>query len=217
MGFVEATMTRSGQQVIEMNVQPSAVAEIAQLSDVLWIQKVEPKRLLDEVQDLLVATQTNQVPGHAPVPPNLGGIDYLEFLTNVVAGGLASFTNQFAYPIVDVADTGLDVERGLANSVITVEQPVFYEFGNQSGASRVAYLEPPSYIDQGTVQLGCGRLDRFFTGSEDFYAHGTLVASILAGYDVQANNSNLCSSPAQCVPVRASRPIRSFSPPSRAR
>jgi hypothetical protein len=192
MGAVEATMTRSGQQFIEMHVQPSDIAKIARLSDVLWIQKVEPKRLLDEVQDLLVATQTNQLPGHSPVPPGLGGIDYLQFLTNVVAGGLASFTNQFAYPIVDVADTGLDVGRSVVNGVITVVQPVFYEFGNQAGASRVAYEEPPSYIDQGTVQLGCGRLDRFFTGAEDFYEHGTLVASVLAGYDVQTNNSDVC-------------------------
>ena len=101
MGFVEATMTRSGQQVIEMNVQPSAVAEIAQLSDVLWIQKVEPKRLLDEVQDLLVATQTNQVPGHAPVPPNLGGNDYLEFLHYLTsappAADISWMTGDFNY------------------------------------------------------------------------------------------------------------------------
>jgi hypothetical protein len=184
MGFVEASQTRNGQQVFEMEVPPAAIARIAQLSDVLWIQKVQPKRLLDEVQGLLAATQTNQLPGHSPVPPSLGGIDYLQFLTNTVSGGLASFTNQFAYPIVDVADTGLDTSF--------ISHPSFREFG--TGATRVSYEEPPNYIDAGLAQLGCQRLDRFFTGAEDFYGHGTLVASVLAGYDVQTNSSDVCIS-----------------------
>ena len=178
MGFVNTSLTRSGQQIFEMDVPPSAIAKIAQLPDVLWIQKVEPQRLLDEVQGLILATQTN-APGFGPTNSLTGTsalyTNYLDFITNTVAGGLSSITNQFAYPIVDVADTGIDVDN--------VVHPSFYEFGTRAGASRVVYREPPSYIDAGQPQLGCQAFDVNFSGSEDFYGHGTLVASVIAGYD----------------------------------
>jgi uncharacterized repeat protein (TIGR01451 family) len=178
LGFVDTSLRRAGQQIFEMEVEPSAIARIAQLADVLWIQKVESQRLLDEVQDLILATQTN-APGHGP-STTTGITNYLDFLTNTVAGGLSSFTNQFAYPVVDVADTGLDASF--------VVHPSFYEFGNRSGASRVVYEEPPDYIDAGATQLGCEALNfPHSLGPEDFYGHGTLVASVIAGYDVQTN------------------------------
>ncbi len=136
-------------------MEPSDIIKIAHLPDVLWIQKVERHQLLDEVQDLIIATQTNGFGNGAST--SIGITNYLDFLTNVVSGGLSSFTNQFAYPIVDVADTGLDGP--------SVVQPSFYEFGNRSRPLRVVYEEPTDYIDAGAGQLGCEALNfPHFTG-----------------------------------------------------
>src|ERR1039458_5092662 len=202
MGSVESSLTRAGQEIIQMDVPPSAIARIAQLPEVIWIEKVERKVLLDEVQDLILAEQTNG-PGNGP-SVSIGITNYLDFLTNTVAGGLSSFTNQFAYPVVDVADTGLDGP--------SVAHPSFYELGTRAGASRGVYEEPPSYIDAGAAQLGCAALNSpHVFGPEDFYDHGTLVASVIAGYDVQTNvddvlciynvisNLVFASSPATCL------------------
>jgi uncharacterized repeat protein (TIGR01451 family) len=187
MGTVLASLTRSGQEIVEMEVLPSAIEKIARLADVLWIQKVERHILLDEVQDLLVTSQTN-APGFGPTNAPIVGLsnlftNYMDFLTNIVGGGASyygAFTNQFAYPVVDVADTGLDVDY--------VVHPSFFEFGNSSNATRVVYEEPPDYLDAGDAQLGCEGLNwPYQTGAEDFYQHGTPVASVIAGYDVGTN------------------------------
>jgi uncharacterized repeat protein (TIGR01451 family) len=188
MGTVLASLNRSGQEIVEMEVLPSAIEGMARLADVLWIQKVEQHRLLDEVQDLLITSQTNGA-GFGPISTNIGGVsslftNYLDFLTNTVGAGQAAITNQFAYPIVDVADTGLDYS--------SVAQPVFYEFGKRSNPTRVVYEEPPGYLDAGQPQLGCAALNDHFTGSEDYYNHGTPVASVIVGYDMQTNSSELC-------------------------
>ena len=182
MGSVEASLKRNGQELVEMDVEPSAITKIAQLTDVLWIQKVEPLRLRDEVQDLILTTQTN-APGFGPTN-SVGGTsalftNYLDFLTNTVGGGLSAFTDQFTYPIVDVADTGIDAQR--------LVHPAFFEFGSPTNASRVAYREPSGYIGAGAAELGCARLNNNFSGWEDFDGHGTFVASVIAGYDTQTN------------------------------
>ena len=186
MGIVDASLTHSGQEIVQMDLMPLDIARIAKREDVLWIQKVESARLLDEVQDLILTSQTN-APGHGP-STSTGITNYLDFLINTVGGGLASITDQRTYPIVDVADTGLDV-------AFTV-QPSFYEFGTLFGASRVAYREPggAGYIDAGEPELGCAALgapQNNLFGWEDFYGHGTLVASVIAGYDTQTNVNGL--------------------------
>ncbi len=136
--FVRGSYDQANQKVAAVTVPSSAIARIARLSDVIWIEKVEPKVLLDEVQDLIVASQTNG-PGNGP-STTVGITNYLDFLINTVGGGLASFTNQLEYPIVDVADTGFDAT--LEEYPGTSLQPSLNEFGLTFGTSRLAYEEP---------------------------------------------------------------------------
>jgi hypothetical protein len=194
LGSVQSSLVRGGQEITQMDVSPSAVSQIAQLPNVLWIEKVEPMGLLDEVQDLIVATGTNgfivaagtNVFDYGP-STTVGITNYLDFLTNTVGGGMASFTNQLAYPIVDVADTGFDTAAYEMYPYSAV-QPSFNEFGIQGGRSRVAYEEPGSYgyFLGATPTRGCEALNPlYWNGWEDFYDHGTRVASVIAGYDDQ--------------------------------
>lgn len=196
LGTVLASLKHDGQEVVEMKALPSAIEKMARLADVLWIQKVGRQVRLDEVQDLLITTQTN-APGFGPSTVT-GITNYLDFLTNTVAGGLGSFTNQAAYPIVDVADTGLDVALGLDSQ----DQPVVANpvFSDPSGRTRVAYLEPglDGYFPAPEIvmndELGCPGLNDNFNendivhSADDFDGHGTLVASIITGYDVLTNS-----------------------------
>ncbi|HVM60227.1 MAG TPA: choice-of-anchor D domain-containing protein [Verrucomicrobiae bacterium] len=88
----------SGQQVVGLVVHPEDLANIAQLPNVLWIVPVWPTKTMDERADLLEASRTNQLPGHAPVP---GFDNYMDFLTNQVGFS----TTPEEYPVVDLADT----------------------------------------------------------------------------------------------------------------
>ncbi len=199
LGTVLASLKRSGQEIVEMTALPSAIEKMARLADVLWIQKVERRVPLDEVQDLLITTQTN-APGFGP-SITTGITNYLDFLTNTVGGGQAAFTNQAAYPVVDVADTGLDICLGLDSQ----DQPVVANpaFSGPNGRTRVAYLEPGlnGYFPAPEVvmdtELGCPGLNDNFNqkdivhSADDFYGHGTFVASIITGYDVQTNTFKL--------------------------
>jgi hypothetical protein len=180
------------QRVMGLKVRAEDVAEIAQLADVVWIEPLVPKAPRDEKQDLILASRTNQVPGHGPV----SGVDsYLDFLVNSVGFS----TDAAQYPFVDVADTGLDV-GSLDPAHIS-----FYEFGGNgsvnrstfAGVSRVAYLldfiPPPP--DESCVpcdprpECACGSL-----GPYDCFGHGTLVSSVVAGYDDQPDTAVPCIS-----------------------
>ena len=184
-GLVEGSYDLGNQKIAAMTVPASAVAQIAKLSDVIWIEKIERKVLLDEVQDLIVTAQTNG-PGNGP-STTVGITNYLDFLVNTVGGGLAAITNQLEYPIVDVADTGFDAT--LEEYPGTALQPSFNEFGVPFGTSRLAYNEPlGGYFTGATIDQGCAPLNNNFLGTEDFYDHGTRVASVIAGYDTQTNN-----------------------------
>jgi hypothetical protein len=185
LGFVHGSYDLGNEKIAAMTVPASAIGQIAKLSDVTWIEKVEPKVLLDEVQSLIVATQTNG-PGNGP-STTVGITNYLDFLINNVSGGLASFTNQLEYPIVDVADTGFDAT--FEEYPGTALQPSFNEFGIPFGTSRLAYQEPgDGYFVGATKGSGCSKLNLNFIGTEDFYDHGTRVASVIAGYDTQTND-----------------------------
>jgi hypothetical protein len=179
---------------VQLDVRPSSITQIARLSSVLWIERMEPKVMRDENQDLILADQTNG-PGHSPIPVGFGGISYLDFLTNTVGGGLPSFEDPNTYPIVDVADTGFDT------SIADSQSPIFFEFGDTNMASRVVYRQPNPYfephsnngdIEPASVDLGCPRLNVNFDGWEDFSGHGTEVASVLSGYDQRTNISFQC-------------------------
>jgi hypothetical protein len=196
-GIITGSFAQNGQRILRMDVLPSAIRRIAELPGVLTIEKVHPKVLLDEVQDLIVTSQTNGL-GHGP-SAGIGIADYLDFLTNTVGGGLASFTNQFTYPIVDVADTGFGAT--FEEYPFAAVQPSFNEFGSTNRIvsvafpqiSRVAYLAPQvGYFNGATKDAGCERLNDHFIGTEDFYDHGTRVASVIAGFDTQTNDFELC-------------------------
>ncbi len=195
-GLIQSSFRATREEkVARMTVPLSDIPRIASLEGVLWIERVEPKILLDEVQDLIEAEQTSG-PGFGPTNSTggatfftnyLGGVtalftNYLDFLTNTVGGGLQSFTNSSSYAIVDVADTGLDVDG--------VVQPSFYYLGNPQLRIRVAYAEPGNggYYDGATVESGCAALNLHFIGTEDFYDHGTRVASVITGYDEETNS-----------------------------
>jgi hypothetical protein len=186
LGSVQSSFVSYGLEIMQADVSsPAAVSQIAQLPGVVWIEKVEPKRILDEVQDLVLAGQTNQVPGYAPIPRISGGTNYLDWLTSTVGGGLASFTNANTYPIVDIADTGLDIGDGFT------AHPAFHYLGDTNQFSRVAYMRPRWLFDENATELGCQmsintRAFKYIT-AEDIYGHGTFVASILAGYDAGTN------------------------------
>ena len=184
-GLVQESFDSKNQKIAAMTVSPSDIPRIASLPDVLWIEKAERKALLDEVQDLIVTSQTNG-PGHGPSATS-GITNYLDFLVNSVGGGLPSFTNQQEYAIVDVADTGFDAS--LEEYPGTAFQPSFNEFGVPLATSRLAYNEPiGGYFAGATIDQGCAPLNDNFLGTEDFYDHGTRVASVVAGYDVQTND-----------------------------
>ncbi|MGA2602632.1 MAG: choice-of-anchor D domain-containing protein [Verrucomicrobiia bacterium] len=187
-GLIQSGYHAADRKVARMTVPFSDIPRIARLEGVLWIESVERKILLDEVQDLLLAEQTSSQPGFGPTNSTggarfftnyLGGVtalftNYIDFLTNTVGGGLPSFLEPTNYPIVDVADTGLDVGD-------PVVQP--------SLRGRVAYMEPGQngYFDGSTVDSGCSPLSLNFIGTEDFYDHGTRVASVIVGFDQRTN------------------------------
>jgi uncharacterized repeat protein (TIGR01451 family) len=190
LGVVKASLKRDGQEIIEMEVPPSAIARIAKLPDVLWIEKEYPKHILDEVQDLVLASQTNQLPFFSPTPPPpvSNGIHYVDWLFTNVAGGMTNFADPSTYPVVDVADTGVD------NGTLAPFHPSFYLFGLTNLPSRVVALLPPWISGDPVSQLGCTtRLTDNSTApfrqleTADLLGHGTFVASIVAGYDAGTN------------------------------
>lgn len=225
-GLVQESYDILRQKTVQMTVPASTITAIAKLDDVIWIEKNVPKRLHDENDDLILASQTNGLPSHSPSGITSTFTNYLDFLTNTVGGGVASFTNQAAYPIVDICDSGFD------NGTMFPQHPSFYEFGDPGGnpsfpfplsviarRTRVAYTQPladPYYFVEsvdvvaGSGDLGCPRLNINFNAAEDFQGpqgHGTMVASILAGFDTNANPaifsvniiSSLSSNPVGCT------------------
>ena len=88
------------QVVVQLEVAAAELPGLAQLPWVIWIEPVVPFEHRDEVQDLVVASRISG-PGHGPLP---GTDNYLDFLTNT----LGFSTSPGQYPVVDVADSGLD-------------------------------------------------------------------------------------------------------------
>jgi hypothetical protein len=109
------------QIVTTIKVAPSNLASIAQIPDVLWIERVAPAEPKDESQALIMADRVSQLPGHSPVP---GVDDYLDLLTNV--WGFSTDATQ--YPILDLADT-LSTATQLYND--------FFELGNPANLTRL--------------------------------------------------------------------------------
>jgi hypothetical protein len=112
----------SNQVIVRAKVNPAALAALAQLPEVLWIERDAPIAPKDESQALVMADKISELPGHSPVP---GIDDYLDLLTN--SWGFSVVPSE--YPVLDVADT-------LATSTILDDD--FYEFGNPTNATRLA-------------------------------------------------------------------------------
>ncbi len=110
------------QAMLKLKVAPSALPSLAQIPDVVWIERSAPIEAKDEQAALVMANRTSQLPGHTPVP---GVDDYLDFLTNTCGFS----TNAAEYPLLDVADTLADVTTVFND---------FFEGGNPSNQSRLA-------------------------------------------------------------------------------
>jgi hypothetical protein len=198
IGAVTYSYTRANQTALFMTVPVSTVTQMAKLPDVIWIEKEYPKKLLDEVQDLVLAGQTNGL-GHGPegASATTGFTNYLDFLYTQVAGNLTNvFQDPNTYPVVDVADTGIDsgtLPGPLADG--PPAHPAFHYFGDAANFSRVLYFGPPWIFGDPPTQLGCANVtlnDNAFRHIEsmDLVSHGTAVASIIAGYDDGTNILN---------------------------
>ena len=186
------------QEVLKARVDGEDLRAIARMPEVLWITPNIPIRPMDEVQALILASDTNRPAGTgigAPLPPGSGGQHYLDFLTNAVGGGLSSFTDPETYPVVGIADSGFTFAgTGMSDFL-----------GTSGGRSvlRVAYVYkdftcplidiPATTLSisnivgnvTNTVSINC--IGKFRVNAEDTlaFAHGTAIASVIAG-----NNSS---------------------------
>ncbi|MGC9347133.1 MAG: S8 family serine peptidase, partial [Anaerolineae bacterium] len=124
---------------------------LATLPDVVSVEPLVTPQLLDEVQGQIIAGHLT-TDGTAPA-----GVGYLQWLTATV--GLT--TTPSAYPIVDVADDGVDD----GDDVPT--HPDFYEAGDIQRPDRLAYNA--NWTTDPTADGGGG--------------HGTINAAIVGGYN----------------------------------
>jgi hypothetical protein len=184
-----AAVRAPNQRMISARIDATALSEIAKMPEVLWIDPINRIRPMDEVQDLILASDTNS-PGPgvgAPLPPALGGQHYLDFLTSAVGGGNANFTNPLTYPIIDIADSGFTA--GIPG-ILDFFQPGFgfrveyetydvscgaYNIAKQTGNSNIVCVAE--------IKLG---------GGDDTTAigHGTVIASIISGFNTNSANQD---------------------------
>ncbi len=190
IGKVEPVSTPLKQKQVRATVNSAAINALAQIPGVLWIEPVRPITARDEKQDLIVASVTN---GAAFGPPP--GVNYIDFLTNTVG-----FTNASAqYPLIDVADTGLDIG---SNNPLHSD---FYEGGPSTSnvlgggiRSRVAYrvdytscpdedhpdCNPcPDDLPEGEDCPPFAPYRNCPPSAHDGCGHGTFVTSVAVGFN----------------------------------
>jgi hypothetical protein len=133
---------------LRATVNPESIAQIAQMSDVIWIEPWLEPRLTDERQGQIVA---NNYSGSQLASP-----DYLAWLQGY---GLAT-TPDF---IIDIADSGID--QGSLDPAV-----IHKAFLNPAGVPRVAYADYESASGQdGAVNdiTGHGTLNASIAGGYD--------------------------------------------------
>ncbi len=139
-----------------IQVDPRQIADIARLSDVVWIEPFTTPELLDEKQNLIVAGSL--------LNSQLSGPGYLAWLR---VKGFAT-TPDF---LVDIADSGMD--QGLLDPAV-----IHKDFLNQAGLNRVIYsrLVAGDGIE-GTSQdsTGHGTLNSSIVGG---YSTGTTFPAV---------------------------------------
>ena len=182
---VTTSVAIRGHIIVHCSVDASALADIAQLPAVEWVEKVAARRLLDERQDLILA---GHIAAAAPHSPFLG-TGYLDFLTNNVGGGLPSFMDPGTYPIIDVTDSGVGTAYGQGAGPTRPCQTAFYKFGDPAGETRLVYNQAVGQFD--TTFFGCGVASNGFlywdnSSNTDINGHGTAVASIISGYSLHS-------------------------------
>ncbi|NQU10450.1 choice-of-anchor D domain-containing protein, partial [bacterium] len=139
---------------LEIRVHAADVVAIAQLRDVLWIERVIPRVRMDEEQALIVATDEG----------GLGPSDYETWLT-----GILQFDPGWSYPVLDIADSGLDAINPAWG---------YYPWHPSFWASPFP-INPNAQC--GLLGFNYARVA--YSDGNDADGHGTLVASVAAGRD----------------------------------
>ena len=160
-----------GRIQIRATLPATALSQVVRLPDALWVQQVVPMRRMDEEQAIVLATSDT-----GPSPSR-----YLDFLNTI---GFPNDPTQ--YPILDIADTGLDMTNMAAhlsspeiiNPWLSIWHPCFWD---------------PSFPVSPDAQ--CGELTHrrvVYRDGDDTEGHGTIVASVAVGFDMEPNELINC-------------------------
>ncbi|MEI6083238.1 MAG: choice-of-anchor D domain-containing protein [Verrucomicrobiota bacterium] len=147
---------------IRTTLPATSIRQLVGLPDVLWVQQVVPTRRMDEGQAIVLATSDT-----GPSPAR-----YLDFLNAV---GFPNDPSQ--YPILDIADSGLDGPNE-NNSLIYPWHPAFYNPGFPVSPDAQCSPSSPSRV--------------VYHSGSDTEGHGTIVASVAAGFDLEADELINC-------------------------
>jgi hypothetical protein len=172
---------------IEATVRVADLSAIAAISEVLWVRKVVAVKTMDEAQAVAVATNPD-----SPEPKR-----YLDFLLDTV--GFSEVPSQ--YPVLDICDTGLDADNPNGTGSYPYH-PSFYAYRRAIGGAVLSPAENPaasfSVYPSGAwpfsscnPSLPAGRIEYNLAGT-DTEGHGTVVASVAAGWDDQDDEQLHC-------------------------
>jgi hypothetical protein len=157
----------AGAVRIKVLAESYRLKELAQAPDVLAIEPWSPMKLMDERADQIVAgalslNTVNNIQVSQPTGPG-----YLAFLNSL------GFNTDFDFA-VDVGDTGFD--KGSPDA-----DKVHPDFLNAAGQSRIAYLHDFTQDSHS---------DPTILPSHDALGHGTINASIIAGFNDKTDSAN---------------------------
>jgi len=138
-------------QNAEFNVRVGDIPAILNRPDVVWVGERLPRELNDEVQGQIIAANFNAGMDGPSGPGYLAWLDSYGFSTD-----------PDAYPIVDIADTGI------GNGTLNSGDYTLHLFGNIANPTRLAYVDNCTFASSGEGEDG----------------HGHLNVSIAGGYDV---------------------------------